>query len=153
VINYDVPATVEAYTHRTGRTGRAENNGEALTFASREEMKMVREIEKALAGRMRRENHELTPEELRADRQEPKGGMPASEDRRPGRGRGRASGPDNKRGGRGERRGSRTAGVASESGDKAGRPGNRRRRRGAAPLGVGYFTGKASRPRGKQNQA
>lgn len=32
VINYDMPATVEAYTHRIGRTGRAGRKGAAITF-------------------------------------------------------------------------------------------------------------------------
>ena len=33
VINFDMPDTVDAYTHRIGRTGRAEQTGEAFTFA------------------------------------------------------------------------------------------------------------------------
>lgn len=32
VINYDMPATMEDYTHRIGRTGRANKKGVALTF-------------------------------------------------------------------------------------------------------------------------
>ncbi len=32
VINYDMPGTVEAYTHRIGRTGRAGRKGAAITF-------------------------------------------------------------------------------------------------------------------------
>lgn len=34
VINYDLPATYEDYTHRIGRTGRAGKAGQALTFIS-----------------------------------------------------------------------------------------------------------------------
>ncbi len=34
VINYDLPATYEDYTHRIGRTGRAGKTGKALTFIS-----------------------------------------------------------------------------------------------------------------------
>jgi ATP-dependent RNA helicase RhlE len=48
VINYDMPDTVDAYTHRIGRTGRAENSGEAFTFASQEDALMIRDIEKVL---------------------------------------------------------------------------------------------------------
>ncbi len=48
VINYDMPDTVDAYTHRIGRTGRAENNGEAFTFASQEDASMIRDIQKVL---------------------------------------------------------------------------------------------------------
>ena len=46
VINYDIPDTAIAYTHRTGRTGRMENLGTALTLVTREDMKMVRSIER-----------------------------------------------------------------------------------------------------------
>ncbi|MFN2152418.1 MAG: DEAD/DEAH box helicase [Anaerolineales bacterium] len=48
VINYDMPDTVDAYTHRIGRTGRAENSGEAFTFANQEDAPMIRDIEKVL---------------------------------------------------------------------------------------------------------
>ncbi len=53
VINYDVPMTAEAYTHRLGRTGRAERSGEALTFVTADDDKAVRTIEQAL-GRLER---------------------------------------------------------------------------------------------------
>ncbi len=46
VINYDIPDTAVAYTHRTGRTGRMENLGTALTLVTHEDMKMVRSIER-----------------------------------------------------------------------------------------------------------
>ncbi|MBV7329829.1 DEAD/DEAH box helicase [Chloroflexi bacterium TSY] len=48
VINFDMPDTVDAYTHRIGRTGRAEQTGEAYTFAVHDDAEMVREIEKTL---------------------------------------------------------------------------------------------------------
>ena len=46
VINYDLPDMAETYVHRIGRTGRAGNNGTALTFCSPEEKAMVRDIQK-----------------------------------------------------------------------------------------------------------
>ncbi len=52
VINYDMPDTAEAYIHRTGRTGRAARTGEALTFATREDSRMIRLIERSIDGRM-----------------------------------------------------------------------------------------------------
>ncbi|MCI5180191.1 MAG: hypothetical protein D3911_12885, partial [Candidatus Electrothrix sp. AW3_4] len=48
VINYDMPDTVETYTHRVGRTGRAEQTGDAYTFATSEDLKMVRSVERSL---------------------------------------------------------------------------------------------------------
>ena len=34
VINYDYPAGLECYTHRTGRTGRMGRSGIAITFVT-----------------------------------------------------------------------------------------------------------------------
>ena len=44
VINYDMPATPDTYIHRIGRTGRAENSGEAYTLITDEDRQMVRAI-------------------------------------------------------------------------------------------------------------
>ncbi|MBU8919457.1 DEAD/DEAH box helicase [Bacillus sp. FJAT-29953] len=46
VINYDVPMEKESYVHRTGRTGRAGNEGKAITFATPYEGKFVKDIER-----------------------------------------------------------------------------------------------------------
>ena len=54
VINFDMPDTVDAYTHRIGRTGRAELTGEAFTFAAPEDESMIRAIERALDRRIER---------------------------------------------------------------------------------------------------
>jgi ATP-dependent RNA helicase RhlE len=48
VVNFDVPTTPEAYTHRIGRTGRAERSGIALTFVTGADRAQVRAIEKHL---------------------------------------------------------------------------------------------------------
>lgn len=48
VINFDVPDTTEAYTHRIGRTGRASKTGEAYTFVTPEDNKKVKAIERSL---------------------------------------------------------------------------------------------------------
>ena len=54
VINYDMPDTVDAYTHRIGRTGRAEQTGEAFTFTSPADEWLVRDIERLLGTRIER---------------------------------------------------------------------------------------------------
>ena len=54
VINYDMPDTVDAYTHRIGRTGRAAKTGDAFTFMTREDGEMVRAIERVLGNRVER---------------------------------------------------------------------------------------------------
>lgn len=48
VINFDVPTTPEAYTHRIGRTGRAERSGIALTFVTSDNRDWLRSTEKML---------------------------------------------------------------------------------------------------------
>ncbi len=48
VINYDMPDTVEAYTHRIGRTGRAARSGDAFTFVTRDDESLVRTLERRL---------------------------------------------------------------------------------------------------------
>jgi len=48
VINYDMSSTVEAYTHRIGRTGRAGKKGEAITFLTREDSGVFYELKQIL---------------------------------------------------------------------------------------------------------
>lgn len=48
VINFDVPLNYEDYVHRIGRTGRAENKGDALTFANEAELLHLKEIEEII---------------------------------------------------------------------------------------------------------
>jgi len=54
VINYDMPDTTDAYTHRIGRTGRAEKTGDAFTFITREDEDTVRSIERVLGEKVER---------------------------------------------------------------------------------------------------
>lgn len=55
VINYDIPDTVEAYTHRIGRTGRMAARGTAYTLITSEDSQMVRSIERALGKPLERQ--------------------------------------------------------------------------------------------------
>jgi ATP-dependent RNA helicase RhlE len=48
VINYDIPDTTDAYTHRIGRTGRAAKTGDAFTFVTPEDEPTVKGIERVL---------------------------------------------------------------------------------------------------------
>jgi ATP-dependent RNA helicase RhlE len=52
VINYDMPDTVDAYTHRIGRTGRAARTGDAFTFVSRGESAFLWSIENVIDGKL-----------------------------------------------------------------------------------------------------
>jgi len=55
VINYDIPDTVEAYTHRIGRTGRVSRQGDAFTLVTRDDRPMILAIEKVLGERLERD--------------------------------------------------------------------------------------------------
>jgi ATP-dependent RNA helicase RhlE len=48
VINYDLPDTAEAYTHRIGRTGRMTERGTALSLVTQADLPMMRTIERLL---------------------------------------------------------------------------------------------------------
>ena len=54
VINYDMPDTAEAYTHRIGRTGRMERLGSALTLVTQEDLPMLRTIERLIGSKLER---------------------------------------------------------------------------------------------------
>jgi ATP-dependent RNA helicase RhlE len=50
VVNFELPNVPEDYVHRIGRTGRAGSNGSALSLVARDEVQLLRGIEK-LIGR------------------------------------------------------------------------------------------------------
>ena len=54
VINYDMPDTPDAYTHRIGRTGRAERSGDAFSFMTSEDNGTVQLLEKQLGEKIKR---------------------------------------------------------------------------------------------------
>jgi ATP-dependent RNA helicase RhlE len=54
VINYELPRSPKIFIHRIGRTGRAENSGEAITFVSPSEETHFKVIEKKMKKRVPR---------------------------------------------------------------------------------------------------
>ena len=54
VINYDMPDTADAYTHRIGRTGRMAKQGIALSLATPADLPMIHTIEGLLGGALER---------------------------------------------------------------------------------------------------
>ena len=48
VVNYELPNVAEDYVHRIGRTGRAGNEGEAMSLVCVDELKLLRDIEKLI---------------------------------------------------------------------------------------------------------
>lgn len=47
VVNFDIPIDTESYVHRIGRTGRAGRSGEAISFVTPRERRMLSAIERA----------------------------------------------------------------------------------------------------------
>jgi ATP-dependent RNA helicase RhlE len=52
VINYDMPATTEAYTHRIGRTGRAAKTGDAFTFVTGQDVDLAHSLKRVLGEKL-----------------------------------------------------------------------------------------------------
>jgi len=140
VINYDMPSTVEAYTHRIGRTGRAELTGEAFTFTTPEDEGLVRGIERVLGARIERRmlegfDYGSTPPRAGRPKMErdgnwtPRGvSVPASEARASRGGRGERGSRDagDSRGSRGSRGDGRREGSRAQAPRDGGRPEARR---------------------------
>lgn len=62
VINFDIPDTPEAYTHRIGRTGRMMRKGIALTFVTPEDRSVLKAIERFIGSPIKH----MTPQTLSA---------------------------------------------------------------------------------------
>lgn len=118
VVNYDMPDTLDAYIHRTGRAGRASRSGEAVSFVTRGDMGMLRSIERWLKAPVTR----LNTAAIEASAEGTEGGeMEPLEDSSPRQGRrGRTEGR-----GRSEGRGQRRP--------RGDRPQGRERRFGGRP--------------------
>lgn len=52
VVNYDLPASIDAYVHRIGRTGRAGRTGTAITLVEPREHRLLRSIERVTKQRI-----------------------------------------------------------------------------------------------------
>ena len=58
VINYQLPDESEIYTHRSGRTGRADKKGVSIIIVSQSEQRKIRSIEKLIQSKI---NHKTIP--------------------------------------------------------------------------------------------
>ena len=81
VVNYDMPGTIDAYTHRIGRTGRAGKKGEAVTFLTSGDADVYYDLKKLLE-----ESRAVVPSALAAH----------EASRQPGGGRRGGGGPESK---------------------------------------------------------
>ena len=60
MINYDLPDAAEDYVHRIGRTGRAGKSGRAISFATPDQVRIFRAIERVVRMTLKR----TVPKEL-----------------------------------------------------------------------------------------
>ena len=65
VFNFDVPFNAEDYVHRIGRTGRAGASGLAITLVTRDDARLVADIEKLIKKKIEIEAPELDTERPR----------------------------------------------------------------------------------------
>ena len=119
VINYDLPNTPDAYTHRIGRTGRAEEQGKACTFVTDEDWDGVRDIERKLGMSIQRV-HADGYSRTRRERESRSSG--AAGGRRAASGQGQGQSQGRRRGG--ARRGAASGrAAAARSGAERSEPG------------------------------
>ncbi len=84
VVNYDLPAAPDDYVHRSGRTGRAGREGRSIAFATPDQVRDIRDIERlmrkplprgALPAHLPKPNISLPPETFEGFRpRRPSGG-------------------------------------------------------------------------------
>lgn len=120
VINYDIPETPEAYTHRIGRTGRASQVGEAMTFVSRDDARQLRLIERTIGATIPNCELEGYEPEFAIDRSRTGGGDAAP------RGRGQQQRPQRS----GHRNGQRSGQRSGQRNDHRGGNGDSQQPRG-----------------------
>ena len=130
VINFDLPDMAEDYVHRIGRTGRAGEEGFAISFVTRETVKTLREIEKLIGKDIpftTIESYETDPSIL----EKPKRGERKGGTRRGGNKPAGARRTGEKRAERAEREGRRpSAGERNERGSREFRGGRDERKGG-----------------------
>ena len=95
VINFDLPNIPETYVHRIGRTGRAGNEGLAISFCGRDEQPYLKDIEKLIRLKIKViDGHPYPYAEGTLETQKPEEQTP---DRRNSKGSGQRSGKSNSR--------------------------------------------------------
>jgi ATP-dependent RNA helicase RhlE len=131
VISFDMPNTPDAYTHRIGRTGRSERQGQAFTFVTHDDHQMIRQVERRIGAPIPRRTIEGVPglpfDTTRAARP-PQGRRPSGNPRnKPSSSRPRRGGPgrpQSSRSGGGSSTGASTGQIREYSGPNAGSQGS-----------------------------
>ncbi len=110
VVNYELPNVPEDYVHRIGRTGRAGNEGEAISLVCIDELKLLRDIERLLKREIPKETLEgyepdprIKAEPIQNGRNSNGNGKGRSQPRKQGDARNRGNTPAKRPGGGGRR--------------------------------------------------
>jgi len=150
VVNFELPNVPEDYVHRIGRTGRAGNEGEAVSLVCVDELKLLRDIERLI----KREIPKVVVPDFEPDptiKAEPIGGKRQGGNQRHERGRrpqgNSANAPQKKY--KPSRKSSRAKGVSADAGGHGAesvRVGRKPGKSQAAP----YQRGAASSQRGER---
>ena len=82
VINYDLPEDAQNYVHRIGRTGRAGHTGHAISFATPDQSRDVRDIEKLIRATLPVGRHPEVPAEQFSTAPQPAAGNRSSQNYR-----------------------------------------------------------------------
>lgn len=130
VVNFELPNVPEDYVHRIGRTGRAGNEGEALSLICVDELGLLKDIEKLLKRQIPEQNmpgYEVDPSIKPEPIQNGKGGG----GNRSRRGGGGGNGRKPTRSGGGSRQGGQSAQTTNDA------PQKKRRRRRRKPTNGG----------------
>ena len=88
VINYDMPSTADAYTHRIGRTGRAAKTGDAFTFVTGQDVSLAHSLKRVLGEKIQYQSVDgltisMPIDEAPVDRRRGNYGMKPNQSRRP----------------------------------------------------------------------
>ena len=150
VINFDIPNTPDAYTHRIGRTGRAEESGKACTFVTHEDFPAIKAIERKL-------KMEIPRVKVRDfKRAQHHGGERAHHHGRPAKRFSKSQGPGRRRGksaGYGPRPDSPGRSRQSKESEQVGRPSSKRSAFGAGVQQGGPKRSSSVKKRGGQQKS
>ncbi|MGB5217707.1 MAG: DEAD/DEAH box helicase [Smithella sp.] len=87
VINYDMPSTADAYTHRIGRTGRAAKTGDAFTFVTGDDIGLANSLKRILGEKLEYQSVDGLTMSMPVYDDAPSRGMSRGKSNRPNNGR------------------------------------------------------------------
>lgn len=85
VVNFDLPSTAESYTHRIGRTGRAERSGRAISFMCYDDQAMIKAIERLQGKSIERINVDGFAMEEAGEQEQKQARQPRNPRHKPGK--------------------------------------------------------------------